>query len=122
MGVNDSSAAVQPETVQQPDSSTSSSSISNGRESVAATPAAGMTEASTNKVVATDIPPKQVPLEQPATQRQRKPAKADDRSREGNLPGFQVGFFPAYCQGPLEVWEATAEELEQVQRSPALQR
>merc|ERR1712008_575897 len=66
--VNDSSAAVQPETVQQPDSSasssstssTSSSSISNGRESVAATPAAGMTEASTNKVVATDIPPKQV--------------------------------------------------------------
>jgi len=122
---NAPAAAAQPETVQQPDSSgrsSSSSSIANVRKGVTAAPA-GMNNASANKVVATDGPPKQVPLKQPATHKQRKPAKADDRSREGNLPGFQVGFFPAYCQGPLEGWEAIAEELEQIEYgSPALQR
>mmetsp|Transcript_114856 Transcript_114856/g.228581 ORF Transcript_114856/g.228581 Transcript_114856/m.228581 type:complete len:195 (+) Transcript_114856:1739-2323(+) len=107
-------------------SSTSTSSTSNAgmttgsREGVAATSDAGFTQATGSKVVAADAPPKQVPVEQPATQ---KPTKADDRSREGSLPGFQVGFFPAYCQEPLAGWEATAEELEQIQhRSPVLQR
>mmetsp|Transcript_134756 Transcript_134756/g.262426 ORF Transcript_134756/g.262426 Transcript_134756/m.262426 type:complete len:830 (-) Transcript_134756:240-2729(-) len=115
----------QPKTGQQPGDSASSSSSSSGmtngiRESVAATSDASLTQVNRSKVVAADVPPKQVPVEQPATQRA---AKADDRSREGSLPGFQVGFFPAYCQEPLAGWEATAEELEQIQhRSPVLQR
>lgn len=35
-----------------------------------------------------------------------------DRSREGWLPGFQPGFFPAHCSGcAAPEWEPTAEEL-----------
>lgn len=36
-----------------------------------------------------------------------------DRKRlEGNLPGFQLGFFPAHCTGPTTQWVSTAKELE----------
>merc|ERR1712244_206360 len=38
----------------------------------------------------------------------------DDDHREGRLPGFQPGFFPACYTGASPEWKATADELEQI--------
>lgn len=57
------------------------------------------------------VAPPATPAPDPA---QPEPSPEEGKpAREGNLPGFQPGFFPAYCQGPSPAWAAIGEELEE---------
>jgi len=68
-------------------------------------------------------PPKAEEPRQPQPVPAAAAGKEESPKREGNLPGFQNGFFPAYCTGPSPEWEATARELGRIARSrPVLQR